>query len=188
MTAQPVTAQLQRFLLSLLLSIGMLGAQAADVPEEEDPRLAPGQGALLRGDYTQAIDALGPLAKEDIPQAQFLLGMALEKAPAPTGQPAEALEWYQKAAKAGHAAAQNNLGAMLFDGRGTKADPAQAAKWYRAAAEHYGAPMTYEQAQEAVYGMPIGDWKAKHQKPASPEQEKTFEATKALHAKIGVVE
>ena len=62
------------------------------------------------------------------------------------------------------------------------------AKWYRAAAEHYGAPMTYEQAQEAVYGMPIGDWKAKHQKPASPEQEKTFEATKALHAKIGVVE
>jgi len=119
MTAQPVTAKLQRFLLSLLLSIGMLGAQAADAPEEEDPRLAPGQGALLREDYTQAIDALGPLAKEDIPQAQFLLGMALEKAPAPTGQPAEALEWYQKAAKAGHAAAQNNLGAMLFDGRGT---------------------------------------------------------------------
>ena len=62
------------------------------------------------------------------------------------------------------------------------------AKWYRAAAEHYGAPMSYEQAQEAVYGMPIGDWKAKHQKPASPEQEQRFEATKALHAKIGVVE
>ena len=54
MTAQPVTAQLQRLLLALLISFGMLGAQAADAPEEEDPRLAPGQGALLRSDYTQA--------------------------------------------------------------------------------------------------------------------------------------
>ena len=61
-------------------------------------------------------------------------------------------------------------------------------KWYKAAAEHYGAPMTYEQAQEAVYGMPIGDWKSKHQKSASPEQEQKFEATKPLHAKITVVE
>ncbi|TAK97905.1 MAG: DUF1244 domain-containing protein [Rhodospirillaceae bacterium] len=62
------------------------------------------------------------------------------------------------------------------------------AKWYKAAAEHYGAPMTYDQAQEAVYGMPIGDWKSKYQKSASSEQEQKFEATKPLHAKIGVVE
>lgn len=62
------------------------------------------------------------------------------------------------------------------------------AKWYKASAEHYGAPMTYEQAQEAVYGMPIGDWKAKFQKPASAEQEKKFEDSKPLHAKITVVE
>ncbi len=61
-------------------------------------------------------------------------------------------------------------------------------KWYRTAAEHYGEPMTYEQAQEVVYGMPIGEWKAKHQKPANPEQEKAFEDTKPLHAKITVVE
>jgi hypothetical protein len=62
------------------------------------------------------------------------------------------------------------------------------AKWYKAAAEHYGAPMSYEQAQEVIYGMPIAEWKAKHQKPASPEQEKKFEETKLLHAKITVVE
>jgi hypothetical protein len=62
------------------------------------------------------------------------------------------------------------------------------AKWYKAAAEHYGAPMSYEQAQEAVYGMPISAWKAQHQKPATPEQEQTFEASKPLHAKITVVE
>jgi hypothetical protein len=62
------------------------------------------------------------------------------------------------------------------------------AKWYKAGSEHYGAPVSYEQAQEAVYGMPLQDWKAKHQKPASPAQEKAFEETKPLHAQIGVVE
>jgi hypothetical protein len=62
------------------------------------------------------------------------------------------------------------------------------AKWYKAAAEHYGAPISYEQAQEAIYGMPVKDWKAKYQKPASPEQEKKFEDTKPLHAVITVVE
>lgn len=62
------------------------------------------------------------------------------------------------------------------------------AKWYKAASEHYGSPLTYDQAQEVVYGMPLKDWKAKHQKPASPEQEKVFEAGKPLHAVINVVE
>ena len=62
------------------------------------------------------------------------------------------------------------------------------AKWYRAAAEHYGAPMSYEQAQEMVYGMSIGEWKKQHQQPSTPEQDKKFEDTRALHAKIAVVE
>jgi uncharacterized protein len=62
------------------------------------------------------------------------------------------------------------------------------AKWYKAAAEHYGAPMSYEAAQEIIYGMPIGEWKARHQRPASAEQHRKFEETAPLHAKIGVVE
>ncbi len=62
------------------------------------------------------------------------------------------------------------------------------AKWYRAAAEHFGEEMTYDQAQEIIYGMPVGEWKSKHQKPATPEQQKTFEDTKPLHAEITVVE
>ena len=61
------------------------------------------------------------------------------------------------------------------------------AKWYLAASEHYGAPVSYEDAQAVVYGMPVGEWKAKHQRPASAEQQKKFEETAPLHAKIGVV-
>lgn len=61
-------------------------------------------------------------------------------------------------------------------------------KWYKAAADHYGAPMSYEDAQAAVYGMPIGEWRKQFQKSATPVQEKAFEDSKPLHAKITVVE
>jgi uncharacterized protein len=61
-------------------------------------------------------------------------------------------------------------------------------KWYRAAAEHYGAPVTAETAQEVVYGMPLAEWKSKFQKPATPAQEKAYDEGKSQHAKITVVE
>ena len=57
-------------------------------------------------------------------------------------------------------------------------------KWYLAAAEDRGVDMSYEQACEAVYGMPYSEWKEKHQTKATPEQLETFEKTKPLHAHI----
>ena len=51
-------------------------------------------------------------------------------------------------------------------------------KWYVAAAEDKGLEIGYEDAREIVYGMPYGEWKAKHQKEATPEQlEKMKEST-----------
>lgn len=50
------------------------------------------------------------------------------------------------------------------------------AKWYRAAAEERGHDLSYDEAREIVYGMPYPEWKAKHQKPATPEQLAAFEA------------
>jgi hypothetical protein len=51
------------------------------------------------------------------------------------------------------------------------------ADWYREAAEAAGQPMDKEQARERIYGMPFAQWKAKHQKDATPEQLAAFEAT-----------
>lgn len=57
-------------------------------------------------------------------------------------------------------------------------------KWYKAAADAQGVELTMDQAYEAVYGMPYGEWKAKHQQKATPEQMDEYSQTKPLHAKI----
>ena len=50
------------------------------------------------------------------------------------------------------------------------------ADWYREAAEQRGMGMTKDDSREAVYGEPFADWKAKHQREATPEQLAAFEA------------
>lgn len=55
------------------------------------------------------------------------------------------------------------------------------ADWYREAAAARGIATTREEAREAVYGMPFGEWKARHQRDASAEQLAAFEAARASH-------
>lgn len=55
------------------------------------------------------------------------------------------------------------------------------ADWYREAAEDAGVAMDKEQAREHVYGMPFADWKAQHQREASPEQLAAFKAAQERH-------
>ncbi|GLK67751.1 DUF1244 domain-containing protein [Hansschlegelia plantiphila] len=53
--------------------------------------------------------------------------------------------------------------------------------WLKDAADARGLPLTKEQSREAVYGMPYEEWKARHQKDASPEQQAAFAAAQAKH-------
>jgi hypothetical protein len=57
-------------------------------------------------------------------------------------------------------------------------------KWYLAAAKDQQVDLNYDQALEAIYGMPYADWKANHQGKATAEQLETFERTKPQHARI----
>ena len=50
------------------------------------------------------------------------------------------------------------------------------ADWYREAAEQRGIAMTKDEARDAVYGESFAQWKAKHQREATPEQLAAFEA------------
>ena len=49
-------------------------------------------------------------------------------------------------------------------------------KWYVEAAKDRGVDVDLEQARELVYGMPYGEWKAKHQADATPDQLARFNA------------
>jgi uncharacterized protein len=50
------------------------------------------------------------------------------------------------------------------------------ADWYREAAAERGIAMDRDAAREAVYGAPFAQWKAMHQREATPEQLAAFEA------------
>ena len=56
-------------------------------------------------------------------------------------------------------------------------------KWYLAEANNQGLEMDYAEAQKAVYGMDIKQWKEKYQTEASAEQKAAFE--KAFAENVG---
>jgi hypothetical protein len=47
-------------------------------------------------------------------------------------------------------------------------------KWMVAAAKEKGVDLSMDDAREHVYGMPYDDYKAQHQKAATPEQQEAF--------------
>ncbi len=51
------------------------------------------------------------------------------------------------------------------------------ADWYREAADERLLDLSKEEAREVIYGMPFEEWKAKHQKQATPEQLAAFRAS-----------
>ena len=55
------------------------------------------------------------------------------------------------------------------------------ADWYRDAAHEVGMTMDKDQARERIYGMPFADWKARHQREATPEQLAAFKAAQERH-------
>ena len=47
--------------------------------------------------------------------------------------------------------------------------------WMKEAADAKGVALSKDESRAAVYGMPYEEWKAKHQRDASPEQAAAFE-------------
>lgn len=53
--------------------------------------------------------------------------------------------------------------------------------WMKEAADAKGLAMSKDQSREAIYGMPLEEWKAKYQKDASSEQLAAFEKASQKH-------
>ena len=53
--------------------------------------------------------------------------------------------------------------------------------WYQDAASEKGIALSKEESREIIYGMPYGEWRAKHQTEASPEKQAAFETHRPQH-------
>jgi uncharacterized protein len=53
--------------------------------------------------------------------------------------------------------------------------------WMTDAAAERGLPLSKDEAREHVYGMPYEEWRAKHQREATPEQKAAFAANAPKH-------
>jgi TPR repeat protein len=101
-------------------------------------------GNLLKRDDAEALRLLHQAADKGYVAAEESLGIFSESGigtdkPAP----AEALDWYKKAARQGSLNAVTNMGLMYAEGRGVTKDPAQAVTLFRQAAEGGDAAAQY---------------------------------------------
>mgnify|MGYP002478341316 CR=1 FL=1 len=55
------------------------------------------------------------------------------------------------------------------------------ADWYREAAATHGLVLDRDAARERIYGEPFAQWKATHQREATPAQLAAFEAAQKEH-------
>jgi uncharacterized protein len=53
--------------------------------------------------------------------------------------------------------------------------------WMMDAAGERGLVLSKDESREHVYGMPYDEWRAKHQKDATPAQQQAFEAISKSH-------
>jgi TPR repeat protein len=98
---------------------------ALDAAASEEARFAIGLAAAEQGNTAIASKSWLPLARRNIPDAMFNLGVLLHDS-----APARARRWYERAAHAGDTSAMNNLGVLLKD-----TDPDQARDWWQRAAQ-----------------------------------------------------
>jgi uncharacterized protein len=118
--------------LALLIFVLCLAVPAAAA--ELDEAVA----AAHRGEYAAALKRLSPLAAKGDARAQFDIGFMHAYGWGVQRDPADAIEWYRKAAEQGLPVAQHYLGLAYVNGDGVRLDEAEGAQWFaRAAAQGY---------------------------------------------------
>lgn len=93
--------------------------------------------AYDREEYGTVIRHLKPIAKNNYPQAQEMLGIMYYKGQGVTQDYEAAAEWLTKAAEAGRPLAEHYLATLTFAGKGVQQDPVVALMWLYIAIVHY---------------------------------------------------
>lgn len=111
---------MKRYLISVMASLLMGGAAAADEPSRAAYELAE---TRLMAEWVGDMDE------------QYALAAAYYKGEIVARDYREAFKWFGKAAEQGHAISQYRLGAMYDGGEGVPQSSAEAFRWYQKAAE-----------------------------------------------------
>jgi TPR repeat protein len=126
-------------LATLLAALAMPLARAADVDD--------GLRAARDGDFARAIEIWEPLAEAGDADARYYIGLSYRLGQGVPMNPAEAAEWFGKAAAQGNNDAQTALGTMLLLGEGVAVDYNRAFVLLSAAAEAGD--------RRAIYGLGV---------------------------------
>jgi len=95
-------------------------------------------------DYDKAARYFKLVAKQDVPEAMYNLGLMFMYGLGIEQSTPQAAQWFQQSAVHGIAAAQYKLGMLIKQGDSGEADPAKALEWYLKAAEQGYEPAEYE--------------------------------------------
>ena len=102
--------------------------------------------AYEQGDYATARQLWLALAGQGDVRAMNNLGVLCDRGQGAPENPAEAAQWFRRAAEGGHGPGMSNYGRMLEQGRGLPRDAGQAAQWFRQAADKNVADAQYNLA------------------------------------------
>lgn len=123
----------------------MVVAFMAAAPPAAEQGVRSGIAAWGRGDYAGALAAWRPLAERGNADAMFNLGQAYRLGRGVAIDLGQAMQWYTKAAEAGHVDAQTQLGILLFQ----NGNQLSGLRWLHAAADK-GEPRA-----ELLYGTAL---------------------------------
>ncbi len=125
--------------LALIIALGLVAQQYLTVRTEKQKTLTQPEevnsARWLRRAYDPNYNENTQALKHDAISDQANLGYMYESGIGVKRNFKEAVKWYSKAAKQGHAGAQTNLGLMYRDGSGVKKSYKKAVKWFSKAAE-----------------------------------------------------
>lgn len=119
-------------------------AQTGDPEAETTLALAYHAALLLKRDDAESLRLLHKAADRNFMAAQEALGIFAEKGIGMA--PAEAMDWFQKAAQQGSLDAATNIALLYADGVGVEKNQAQALTWFRKAADGGEAAAQYNLA------------------------------------------
>jgi TPR repeat protein len=116
------------------------------VPQAIGADFQKGFDAVVKGDYTTALEEFKPLAEQGYTSAQYNLSLMYYKGEGVPQNYKKAVKWFRKAAEQGHTSAQYSLAWMFDRGKEVPQDYKEAVKWYTKAAEQGHAEAQYSLA------------------------------------------